>query len=303
LGLAVVALAVTRPWQKTAVPEISSISVDSLANQQQGQPTAPPTPATELIDTQPADTQPAVSQQPRQQPSVPRPAPRANTPAAVTAPQVSSVSVSGLTTLTVGGISALLADARDAQGRVMGGRTVVWQSNAPGVVSVNSSGQLSARSTGRATVTATIDGVSHAVTITVNPEPVAAQPPPVTRESTPSAPAVPAGPTDAELKAQVGSTIQAYAAALESGNIARVRQMYPGMASERERQLRLALPEMGKLQVQLTVGQVDLNGDHATARVTGRWVFNQGGQRNVLPADNTYILDRRGAGWVITEIR
>ena len=114
---------------------------------------------------------------------------------------------------------------------------------------------------------------------------------------------VPAGPTDTELKAQVGSTIQAYANALEAGNIARVRQIYPGMPTQREQQLRNALPEMRNLQVQLTVGQVDLNGDNATARVSGRWVFNQGGQRTVLPADNTYVLERRGAGWVITEIR
>ena len=303
LGLAVVALAVTRPWQRAVEPEITALNGDSGATQEPIQLTPPAPAVTEPVDTQATDTQPVVSNPPRQQPATPRPGPRANAPAAVPAPQVSSVSVSGLTTLTVGGISALLADARDAQGRTMSGRPVQWQSSAPGIVAVNSAGQLSARSAGRATITATIDGVSHAVSVIVNPEPVAALPPPVTRESTPTAPAVPAGPTDAELRAQVGSTVQAYANALETGNIARVRQIYPLMATAREQQLRQALPEMKNLQVQLTVGQVDLNGDNATARVTGRWVFNQGGQRNVLPADNTYILERRGAGWVITEIR
>ena len=148
--------------------------------------------------------------------------------------------------------------------------------------------------------------MSHAVAVTVNsPEPVAVEPPPATRESTPpaAAPTLPAGPTEAELRSQVGSTIQAYANALETGNITRVRQLYPGMPSAREQQLRQALPDMKNLQVQLTVGQVDLSGDNATARVSGRWVFNLNGQRTVLPADNTYLLDRRGAGWVITEIR
>jgi serine/threonine-protein kinase len=299
LTLAGVALAVTRPWQKTEEPRITSITIDSLANQVQ----VPLPPPAQVQDTGPDSIPAAVAETPAPQTTAPRPAPRTNPPAAVPSPQVSAVNVSGLTTLTVGGISALLAEARDGQGRLMSGRTVVWQSSAPGIVSVNSAGHMTARSPGRATVTATVDGIAHAVTITVNPEPVAAQPPPVTRESTPTAPPVPAGPTEAELRAQVASTIQAYANALENGNIARVRQMYPGMPAGREQQLRVALPEMKDLRVQLTMGQVDLNGDNATAQVTGRWVFNQGGQRTVLPADNTYLLERRGAGWVITAIQ
>jgi hypothetical protein len=216
------------------------------------------------------------------------------------------VAVTGLTSLNPGGISALQAEARDPRGRVIAGRPVSWQSSAPGIVSVSAAGQLLARSAGRATITATIDGVSHAVVVTVNsPEPAPAQPPPVARDTTPPAvvPAVPAGPTPAELRTQVGATIHAYANAVEAGNIARVRQLYPGMTSQREQQLRQALPDMKNLQVQLTVGQVDLSGDNATAQVSGRWVFNLSGQRNVLPADNTYLLERRGAGWVITEIR
>jgi serine/threonine protein kinase len=299
LAIAGVALAVSRPWQKAQEPVISSVTVDSLANQVQ----VPLPPPPQVQDTQPDSIPAAVAETPRQQAAAPRPAPRTNPPASAPTSQVSAVNVSGLTTLTVGGISALLAEARDAQGRLMSGRTVGWQSSAPGIVSVNSAGHIAARSPGRATVTATVDGIAHAVTITVNPEPVAAQPPSVIRESTPTAPPVPAGPTEAELRAQVASTIQAYANALESGNIARVRQMYPGMPAGREQQLRVALPEMRDLRIQLTIGQIDLNGDNATAQVTGRWVFNQSGQRTVLPADNTYILERRGAGWVITEIR
>ena len=302
LAAGAVTLAVTRPWEKNVEPNISSIGTDSVPPEPV-QLTPPATPVTEPADTQVTDSGPAVTLPSRQQPAGTRPAPRATTPPAAQPPRVSSVSISGLTSLTVGGISALLAEARDAEGRVLGGRPVVWQSSAPGVVSVSSAGQLSARSAGRATVLATIDGVSHAVVITVNPEPVAAQPPATTRESTPPAPAVPAGPTEAELRGQIGSTIQAYADALENGNIARVRQIYPGLPAERERQLRSALPEMRNLQVQLTMGQVDVNNDKASARVTGRWVFTQGGQGTVLPADNVYILERRGAGWVITEIR
>jgi serine/threonine protein kinase len=149
----------------------------------------------------------------------------------------------------------------------------------------------------------TRDTASVPPTVTPTSEPVAAAPPPVTRDTTPPAPATPAGPTEAELRAQVAATIQAYAAALENSNIQRVRLLFPGMSSEREQQLRQALPEMRNLRIQLLVGQVDLSGETATATVTGRWVFNSGGQRNVLPADNTYSLERRGQRWVITGIR
>ena len=307
-GIGVVAVgaigfALTRLRDEPAAPAPSVSSTDSSP--------LPETPgeAPPIAVATPPDSQPALAADTAKNapPPATRPTSTRTTPPPVpAAPQVSAVAVTGLTSLTAGGISALQAEARDAHGALMPGRPVRWQSSAPDVVSVNGLGHLVARSPGRATITATIDGVSHAVVVTVNspePAPAPVQQQPVARDSTPPAPVTPAGPTDAELRAQVGSTIQAYANALENGAIARVRQIYPGMPTSREQQLRQALPEMKNLQVQLTVGQVDLNGDNATARVTGRWVFNQGGQRNVLPADNTYILERRGAGWVITAIQ
>jgi hypothetical protein len=60
---------------------------------------------------------------------------------------------------------------------------------------------------------------------------------------------------------------------------------------------------MDNLQVRLSVGSVDLAGANATARVTGNWVFSTEGRRTTLPADNTYMLERRGNSWVITDIR
>ena len=296
LALATVALAVTRPWQKAQSPGVTPATIDSTGGDESPVDSMPQPGPVIVRDTEP----PAVAEAPLSEPAA-RPTAR-TTPPPPTTPQVAAVAISGLTSLTVGGNSTLQADARDAQGRPMTGRAVRWQSSAPEVVSVSGSGQLVARAPGRATIMATIDGISHAVIVTVTPEPAAALPPPV-RESTPPPAAVPAGPTAGELKVQVGATIQAYANALESGNIARVRQLFPGMTSAREQQLRNALPEMKDLQVQLTVGQVELAGDNATARVTGRWVFNSNGQRTLLPADDTYSLERRGSGWVITDIR
>jgi serine/threonine-protein kinase len=299
VAVAAVALILVRPWQDRANQPVTAVS-DTSPGLVQAPPSQPP--AESEADSEPA----AVTETPSPAPPAARPTSQATPPTTPVALPVSSVAVSGLTSLAPGAISALQAEARDARGRPLAGRAVRWQSSAPGIVSVNGSGQLVAHAAGRATITATVDGVSHAVTVTVtSPEPAVSEPPPVvSRESTPpAAPVVPAGPTDTELRALVGSTIQAYAAALESGNIARVRQLYPGMTSAREQELRRALQDMKNLQVQLTVGQVDLSGEKSTARVTGRWVFNLNGQRNVLPADNTYLLERRGAGWVITEIR
>jgi hypothetical protein len=140
---------------------------------------------------------------------------------------------------------------------------------------------VTARTAGTAVITAASGGQQATATVTVRD----------------------LGPTDAELKAQVAQVIQGYAGALQSKDIARVRQIYPGISPTREQQLRQALPAMDNLQVRLSVGQVDLAGTDATARVTGSWIFNTDGRRNTLPADNTYLLERRGSTWVITDIR
>ncbi|HEX9755687.1 MAG TPA: protein kinase [Gemmatimonadales bacterium] len=279
--------------------------------------------------------------------------------------RVSAVRVLGLSNLGLGENTALRAEARDAQGRLLAGHPVVWTSSAPGIVSVTGAGELLARDTGRAVITASIDGATDSLVVTVAPETIArvsVSPATLTLDPggsatlTPrvvgasgrsleprvewssSAPAVAAvssggtvtarspgsavitaasggeaasatvtvreaGPTEAELRGQVATVIQAYAAALQSKDVSRVRELYPGMTAERERQLRQALLGMQDLQVRLTLGQVQFGSEAATAQVTGSWVFTANGRRSMLPADNTYRLERRGAEWVITDIR
>ena len=70
--------------------------------------------------------------------------------------------------------------------------------------------------------------------------------------------------------------IQAYARAIESRDMARVRQFYPTMPSAREQQLQQALATMDKLQVQLIVGRIQADGDAVSAHVTGIWSFTAG---------------------------
>ena len=81
-----------------------------------------------------------------------------------------------------------------------------------------------------------------------------------------------------------------------------MRRLYPSMTDRRERELRESLPNLRSLRVQLSVADVQLAGDAATATVTGSWTFVAGGNHTELPANNIYSLARRGE-WVITEIR
>ncbi len=67
----------------------------------------------------------------------------------------------------------LTAEALDAGGRVLTGRSVIWNSASPTVASVSSTGLVTGIAVGAANVTATIDGVVGTVPVTVTPTAVA----------------------------------------------------------------------------------------------------------------------------------
>ena len=92
----------------------------------------------------------------------PTPAPVATvtvTPATVTSP--------------VGGTAQLTATLKDSVGNVLTGRTVTWASSNTTVATVSSSGLVTAKAAGGATITATSEGKSDTATITVQLAPVA----------------------------------------------------------------------------------------------------------------------------------
>jgi len=88
-------------------------------------------------------------------------------------PPVASVTLSPLSSsVAVGASLQLAATLRDAAGNVLTGRTVTWSaSNAR--ATVNSTGLVSAISTGTVTITATSEGRTGTAAITVTPAPVA----------------------------------------------------------------------------------------------------------------------------------
>lgn len=90
---------------------------------------------------------------------------------------VASVAVAPTSgSLTVGATMTLTAITYDASGNALSGRGVVWASSAPGVATVSSSGVVTGKSAGTATITATSEGKTGSATITVSapaPAPVA----------------------------------------------------------------------------------------------------------------------------------
>ena len=85
------------------------------------------------------------------------------------APQpVASITLSASTTsMVVGQSQTISATLRDAQGNVLTGRTVAWSSSNLGAASVSASGQVQAVGAGSATIVATSEGKSGAVTLSV----------------------------------------------------------------------------------------------------------------------------------------
>jgi hypothetical protein len=56
---------------------------------------------------------------------------------------------------------------------------------------------------------------------------------------------------------------------------------------------------MENLQVRLAASRIIVEGDHATAQITGQWLF-KGGRLDIR---NTYEFERRSDGWKIVGIR
>src|SRR5207237_4133145 len=85
---------------------------------------------------------------------------------------VASVSVTPPTaSVQVGSTVQLTATPKDASGSPLTGRTVTWASSDAGVATVSTSGLVTGRAAGTATITATSEGQSGTATITVTPQP------------------------------------------------------------------------------------------------------------------------------------
>jgi len=171
-------------------------------------------------------------------------------------------------TLTQGESAPLSATARDRSGNPLGGGAVSWQSNAPSVATVSSTGVVQAAGPGSATITASSGGQSATVSVTVT---------------------VP-------TRVAIEQIVAAYADALESRDINQVRNVYRNITPQQENNLRGALAAIQ--EANLRVVSVDEQGDEATARIEGEYLINNNGrsERIVVPPF-TATFQREGTGW------
>jgi uncharacterized protein YjdB len=96
------------------------------------------------------------------------------TVAAASPAPVASVTVSpASTSLTVGGTAQLSATDKDANGNVLGGRSVTWSSSNSSAATVSTGGEVTAVAAGSATITATSGGKTGTATVSVSAAAVA----------------------------------------------------------------------------------------------------------------------------------
>lgn len=199
--------------------------------------------------------------------------------AGVSANEVVTVGAASVASITVepaslalvqGERAALVAQARARDRSPLGYSGVTWHSDAPAVASVSVTGEVHAVAPGSATITASVGGVSTSV-------PVAVRVPEV------------------DTRTAIESLVAAYARALESRDIAQVRQAYPGMTAEQENQLRAALSSMQRAQ--LRVESLSEREDEATARVSGSYTFASDGRQQQVPVAFTATFRRESGTW------
>jgi len=92
-------------------------------------------------------------------------APDTPAPVAVASVAITPTSAS----VSVGATTSLSAEARDAQGRVLSGRSISWSSSASNIASVSASGIVTGVSAGSATITATSEGRTATASVQVTP--------------------------------------------------------------------------------------------------------------------------------------
>jgi serine/threonine-protein kinase len=174
--------------------------------------------------------------------------------------------------LTAGERASLAATVRDRAGDAIQS-PVSWTSANSSIASVSDRGEVVAEGPGQTTITASAGERSATVSVSVAAAPV-------------------------EARAAVPDLIAAYARALESRDIAQVRQAYPGMTQQQESAFRTSLPNLQSAA--LNVESIDEQGEVATAMVRGEYVFVFDGRRQASAVSFRATFERAGTGWRMT---
>jgi len=133
--------------------------------------------------------------------------------------------------------------------------------------------------------------------VAVAPAPAPAPPPPA-----PAAKPVPdTGPVTGaavDEKAAITAAILAYGRALDQADIGLARRLYPGMTADQRQDLEAFWKAAGTMQTRWTVSDIIVDGDAATARVTGTNLVTSARERPSQQQVNLRArLERRGTEW------
>ncbi|MEO8561811.1 MAG: protein kinase [bacterium] len=121
--------------------------------------------------------------------------------------------------------------------------------------------------------------------------PIAPQPAPET---------VPAAPTAADL----APTIEAYAKAIESRDVAAIRRVYPGLTSDQQRGFEEFFQAARRINVTFRVTNVESSGASADARVSGSYEYDgSSGRTERTPVSFAATLRRDGNAWRLVSLR
>jgi serine/threonine-protein kinase len=133
-----------------------------------------------------------------------------------------------------------------------------------------------------------------------SPAPAPAPPPPAPAPVPPPPPPA-AAPVDD--RAGVTSAIQAYARALDQGDLAQVRRVFPGIPVEQRQGLDAFWKAGGTMRTRWTVSDIVITGDTATARVEGTNAVTTPRER---PSEQRVSwrarLERQGTEWRIISL-
>jgi serine/threonine-protein kinase len=118
-----------------------------------------------------------------------------------------------------------------------------------------------------------------------------------------AAPVVPAAPA-APDPAGIADVVRSYARAIASRDIGAVRQAYPGLTAEQERNFGQFFDATRSLRVDFSVADVEASGSTAEAQLAGTYDFvTTGGKSQKQPVSFHASLRHDGTRWRLTSVR
>jgi ketosteroid isomerase-like protein len=181
----------------------------------------------------------------------------------------------------VGGTVQLKATPHDRAGAALANHSVSWQSSDPQTATVSATGAVSGARPGTVTITATSGTAVATATVVVE--------------------AVPA-PGAVDQRPEIERVIETYRRAIEARDVTQLRSAYPGLTAEQERAWRDFYGSVTELAATFRVQDLQVSGDHATARVAATYDF-RAGRRQTQNLDLTMTLEHRLGGWRLSSIK